>query len=101
MSEPASFGARAGTTLVELLIAVGIAGVIAAVSSVAFRAGLPTTPVDALTAPRDSAIWSGRAVPASGALVGDSSRVILFLPDGRAIGPGVNPLTGRRSHDAR
>ena len=85
-----------GVTLVELLVVIVIFGLITGVSGLAF-ASLRVPRESALVATarvaRAEAIRTGRPV----ALRLESLRrrpVILFLPDGRAFGPGVDPLTG-------
>ncbi|HEV8400372.1 MAG TPA: prepilin-type N-terminal cleavage/methylation domain-containing protein [Gemmatimonadales bacterium] len=77
-----------GVTLVELLVVLALLGLVFGVSGLALAS---------LAEPRDSAAVSelrhARAEAIrSGEAVGADS--VLFLPDGRAIGPGVDPLTG-------
>ena len=79
---------KRGVTLLELVVVLALLGVIFAVSSVALgslRQPGPTGTASELRAARRQAIQSGIAQRASGAL---------FLPDGRAFGVGVDPLTG-------
>jgi len=91
-----------GVTLVELLVVVVILGLITGVSGLAFtslRVPRESALVRAARVARAEAIRTGRPV----GLRLDSLRrpVILFLPDGRALGRGVDPLTGaypRGSH---
>ncbi|HKV69637.1 MAG TPA: prepilin-type N-terminal cleavage/methylation domain-containing protein [Gemmatimonadales bacterium] len=81
-----------GVTLVELLVVLVLLGLLFAVSGLALASlGVPrdSARVRALEAARARAIRSG--VPVS--LV-ESASSVLFLPDGRALGPGVDPLTG-------
>ena len=82
-----------GTTLVELMVVLLVLGVMAGVSAFAV-AGL-RLPHEALhrqvlEQARAAAILSGKAtsVPAG------ESPAVRFLPDGRALGPGVDPFTG-------
>lgn len=82
-----------GVTLIELLVSLAIIGLAAGVTALAVG-GLHSTPdsrrVEALGRARALVIRSGRA-----SSISDSSgRTIRFLPDGRGIGPGIDPLTG-------
>jgi prepilin-type N-terminal cleavage/methylation domain-containing protein len=85
-----------GVTLIELIVVLAIIGVMAAISGVAV-AGL-TLPREseetaALRRARTEAIVTGAPVRA---VDHRSPRTAhpLFLPDGRAVGSGVDPLTG-------
>lgn len=82
-----------GFTLIEMLVALTILSIVLGTSALASR-GAPSAGRDSRTESlrqaRTRAIESGRAVTAGGA-----SRPVLFLPDGRAIGAGVDPLTGQ------
>lgn len=85
-----------GVTLAELLVVIAILGLIAGVSGLAFtslRAPRASERIRALRAARAQAIREGRPVafPSGGPRVRPSA---LFLPDGQAIGSGVDPLTG-------
>ncbi len=87
---------RSGVTLVELLGVIGILGLIVGVSGVAFtslRAPRTSQRIRAGQAARARAIREGRPVafPFGLSRIGPTA---LFLPDGRAIGTGVDPLTG-------
>jgi|GEM_PF-3152864 len=88
-----------GFTLVELLVVLVILGFIASMSAFAV-AGLRLPESGKVTASTDraraKAIGSGRAVTIR-LLVAPASapRVLRFLPDGRAVGEGLDPLTGR------
>ena len=85
-----------GFTLVEVIVVVAILGLIAGMSSLAF-VGLRSPPqsdrIRDRWRARAEAIQTGRSV-----LTGDThaprSADVLFLPDGRAIGSGADPLTG-------
>jgi prepilin-type N-terminal cleavage/methylation domain-containing protein len=87
---------RSGVTLVELLVVIAILGLIVGVSGVAFaslRAPRTSERIRAARAARAQAIREGR--PVAFAFAGPSLRPsALFLPDGRAIGSGADPLTG-------
>jgi len=92
---------RTGVTLVELLVVIAIMGLVFGVSGLAFtslRAPRDSQWIRELRRAREEAIRTGRPVratqplPPSTAL--DRPRPPLFLPDGRALGPGVDPLTG-------
>lgn len=80
-----------GTTLIELMVTLAVMGFLAALAAVAVGALRPP-PTDArsasLAAARARAIQSGRPVRS------DDGSPVLFLPDGRATGQGVDPLTG-------
>lgn len=88
---------RRGFTLVELIVVIAIIGLMAAISGVAIASlKLPreSEQVAGLRRARTAAIETGAPVAT------DSNRAprtahVLFLPDGRAIGPGVDALTGR------
>lgn len=76
-----------GVTLVELVVVLAIVGVILGVSGLALgslKVPRESEEVIALRRARADAIHSGARRTAHGAL---------FLPDGRAIGSGVDPLT--------
>ncbi len=77
-----------GVTLVELLVVLALLGLVLGVSGLAL-ASLQEPGVSdelrELRRARAAAIDSGTARAAHG---------VLFLPDGRAIGPNVDPLTG-------
>jgi prepilin-type N-terminal cleavage/methylation domain-containing protein len=93
--------ARAGVTLVELLVVIVILGLLFGVSGLAFVSarGERRSPwALALWQARAAAIRTGRLVRVNlrAPGVGNSTSVptVVFLPDGRAIGPGADPLTG-------
>jgi prepilin-type N-terminal cleavage/methylation domain-containing protein len=83
-----------GATLIELMVVMLVLGTVAGVSALALT-GLRVSPASEqrqrLLTARASAIRSGEA--ASVELGG--GRMVRFLPDGRAIGPGVDQLTGQ------
>jgi type II secretory pathway pseudopilin PulG len=75
-------------TLVELLVVLALLGLVLGVSGLALASLREPRDSDALTElrrARAEAIQTGVARSAGG---------VLFLPDGRAIGPNVDPLTG-------
>ncbi|HVH10985.1 MAG TPA: hypothetical protein VM736_14405 [Gemmatimonadales bacterium] len=85
----------------ELIVVVAMLGLGVGVTGLAFGSlRLPRTSVAivALQRARARAIVSGRPVPTeppAGAPQRSSRRVAtLFLPDGRAVGPDADPLTG-------
>lgn len=86
-----TIASRAGMTLVEMLVVLTILGVLAAVVAPSFaeRSGGAATRRESLDQARDSALAAGTAVE-----VPVGSSVVRFLPDGRALGAGVDPLTG-------
>jgi hypothetical protein len=86
--------------LIELLVVLVLLGLIFSVSGVALASlGSPkeSAQIRVLQAARAEAIRSG--VPVLVRLDTLPSSLfplpLLFLPDGRALGPGVDPLTGR------
>ncbi len=98
---------RAGFTIVELMVALAILGLTLAVSGLAL-ASLKAPPESAwireLRRARTEAIRTGAAVRASSPppFTGlHRPRPPLFLPDGRALGPGVDPLSGAAHDSAR
>jgi prepilin-type N-terminal cleavage/methylation domain-containing protein len=77
-----------GVTLVELLVVLALLGLVFGVSGLALASLREPHESDALREMRRAraeAIRSGAPRSANG---------VLFLPDGRAIGPNVDPLTG-------
>lgn len=81
-----------GVTLVELLVVLVLLGLLFTVSGLALASlGVPKGSVrlQALNSARVHAIRSG--VPVT---IADSGGPVLFLPDGRGVGAGVDPLTG-------
>jgi hypothetical protein len=94
----------AGTTLVEMIVVLALLGVILGVSGVtlaSLRQPGDAHAVHELRGARAEAIRTGRPVHVLG-VPGDSVAshiprpppLVTFLPDGRALGPGVDPLTG-------
>jgi len=80
-----------GVTLVELLVVLVLLGLVLGVSGLALaslREPRESDELRELRQARTEAIRSGAPRTAHGAL---------FLPDGRAIGPSVDPLTGAPS----
>jgi prepilin-type N-terminal cleavage/methylation domain-containing protein len=89
---------RSGVTLVELLVAMTILALIVGVSGLAFgslRAPRGSQWVREARAARTKAIEEGTPVA-----VPSVRPSVLFLPDGRAIGPSADPLTGAPSDSA-
>lgn len=81
-----------GVTLIELLVVLVLLGLLLGVSGLAI--GSLASPresqrVRMLLATRAAAIRTGTV-----ASVRVDSALVRFLPDGRALGPGVDPLTG-------
>jgi prepilin-type N-terminal cleavage/methylation domain-containing protein len=89
-----------GTTLLELMVTLAVLGLLTGTAAAAL--GTLRRPEAARWASdvaraRDSAIRTGRPVRVSG----DSGYRALLLPDGRAVGPGLDPLTGEVTDAAR
>lgn len=77
-----------GFTLVELLVVLAILGVIVGVTGLT---------LSSLERPRESELTLDLKKARADAIqsgVPRTSHGVRFLPDGRAIGPNVNPLTG-------
>ncbi len=75
-----------GFTLIEMLVVIALLGIMVGVTTVALAPRRQTQgPSSDLQHARIDAIKSGAPRMAHG---------VLFLPDGRAIGSGVDPLTG-------
>jgi prepilin-type N-terminal cleavage/methylation domain-containing protein len=93
---------RRGMTLIELLVTLAVMGVLAGTAAFAFRpSALPA--VDPLADGRTAAIREGRPrVVISRDTTSLPRRItrVLFLPDGRALGPGRDPLTGLARTDS-
>ncbi len=83
-----------GVTLLELLVAMALLGLATIVSVAGFRR-TATAPLgnsaEALSRGRRLAIEAGAPVTVH---LGDSTPPVLFLPDGTALGSGVDPLDG-------
>jgi len=92
-----------GFTLLELIVVVAVLGITLGVSALAFTSLKTPRESDVareLRWARSEAIRTGRPVVTGGNHTPRTTHV-LFLPDGRAIGPGVNPLTGAPVDSAR
>lgn len=90
---------RTGFTLLEVVVGIVIVGTLTTVAVLGTRA-LDRRPTDqawprSLWRARAESLRTGR--PVTVVADTDSAAVtVVFLPDGRAIGPGLDPLTGRR-----
>ncbi len=87
---------RRGVTLLELVVALALLSLMLGMSGVALaslRSPAGAEAVRALENARAEAIRSGRPVIVSRA---PDSGHLLFLPDGRVVGRGVDLLTGTR-----
>jgi prepilin-type N-terminal cleavage/methylation domain-containing protein len=91
---------RRGLTLIESLVVLAVLSIVLGTAALGFpgmrREAAADSWTQALRRAQVRALESGRAVNA-----GDPSRPVLFLPDGRGIGAGVDPLTGVTSDAAR
>ncbi len=77
-----------GITLLEMLVVLTVLGVVLGVTGLA---------IESLRAPRESQELRDLRRARAGAIQSGAPRTahgVRFLPDGRAIGPGVNSLTG-------
>lgn len=96
---------KSGVTLIELLVVLLLLGIMAGVSGLALgalrKAEVPPWRQIASQARRE-AIESGRPVTARDSTDSTGTdHAALFLPDGRAVGWGVDPLTGEVVRDTR
>lgn len=88
MRAPSAVRGAPGVTLIELLVVLTILGLILGISGLAIaslKSPRESQEVIELRRARSDAIQSGAPRTAHG---------VRFLPDGRAIGTGVNALTG-------
>ena len=99
---------RAGFTILELMVVLAILGLTLAVSGLALaslRAPRESAWIREVRRARAEAIRTGAAVraslPAPPSTTLHRPRPLLFLPDGQAVGPGVDPLTGAPRDSAR
>jgi prepilin-type N-terminal cleavage/methylation domain-containing protein len=79
---------KRGVTLVELLVVLAVLGLVLGISGVALaslREPSEASELRGLERARAEAIRTGAPV---------LTAHVLFLPDGRAVGAGVDPLTG-------
>ena len=77
-----------GFTLIEVVVSLAVFALILGVTALglaSLRQPAQSAALRQMTLARDSAVRTGTVV------LGER---LLFLPDGRAIGPGVDPLTG-------
>ena len=89
-----------GYTLMELVVVLAMLGLLFGMSAVAFtslRQPDDKGPELRFDEARRAALQTGQPVT----LTDDSGRTVRFLPDGRAIGPEVDPFTGKLAHHAR
>jgi len=88
-------GTRDGYTIIELIVVLAILGLVLGISGLALaslKAPRESERVRALREARTEAIRAGK--PVRTVMYHSPPTTVLFLPDGRAIGPGVDPLTG-------
>lgn len=82
---------RSGMTLVELLVVLVILGVLSGVAVGAISSlKTPQGQIRSSPSARVSAIRSGAAI----STWDSAGRLLLYLPDGRVLAPGIDPLTG-------
>jgi prepilin-type N-terminal cleavage/methylation domain-containing protein len=95
---------RRGVTLVELIVTLALLGLLSGLAA-AMLGGLRRSEPDtrARELARELAQARARAVRTGARVRLDdaSGTSVLFLPDGRAVGDGVDPVTGRPSDAAR
>ncbi len=88
MRAPYAVRRAPGITLLEMLVVLTVLGLVLAVSGLA---------IESLRPPRESALVLDLRRARADAVHSGAPRTahgVCFLPDGRAIGPGVNALTG-------
>jgi prepilin-type N-terminal cleavage/methylation domain-containing protein len=95
-------GAERAFTLVELIVVLAVMGLTLALTGLALRSPRTTRETDVhgeLVRARARAIRTARPVrlrsPSDSGPNRSPLPALLFLPDGRVVGPGVDPLTGR------
>jgi prepilin-type N-terminal cleavage/methylation domain-containing protein len=84
---------RRGTTLVELIVTLALLGLLSGLAAATlggWRKSEPDARARLLSRARERAIRTGTRIR----LDEPDGRSVLFLPDGRAVGEGVDPLTG-------
>lgn len=92
-----------GFALVEMIVVMAVLGMTFGVSALAFtslKGPRESAVARELHRARSEAIRTGRPVVTSGNHAPLTPH-LLFLPDGRAIGPGADPLTGAPIDSAR
>jgi len=90
-----------GTTLIELVVVLAILGLLLGISGLALASLRPTAGdvrQAAIASARRDALQRGTAITIA---ADDSGGMLRFLPDGRAIGSDVDPLTGSVVSHAR
>jgi prepilin-type N-terminal cleavage/methylation domain-containing protein len=89
-----------GVTLVELMVVLAVLGVVAGISGLAMASLRPPVETElsgVLQRARGTAVRQGRTVT----VVREDGTKVLFLPDGRVIGSGVDPWSGQVSDAGR
>lgn len=84
---------RAGVTLIELVVVLLVLGLLGGMSGLAVSSLRPPS-----EAPREAGLWRARAEAirtGRSVRIADDTAPAVFLPDGRAIGSGLDPLTGQ------
>ena len=84
---------RRGFTLVEMIVSLALLGLLSGLAAATLGGQRRTereTRAEALAGARERAIRTGTRVRLDHA----GGESVLFLPDGRAVGVGVDPLTG-------
>jgi len=97
---------RRAFTLIEVVVALALFGLILGVSGLALASLREPPSADStrqVTNARAAAIQTGRpvtvtvALPDTGEYRASRTTQLLFLPDGRSVGQGADPLTGAPS----
>jgi type II secretory pathway pseudopilin PulG len=86
---------RNGVSLLELVVVLGLLSLMTTLVVASFERG--PVAADPTMDARRHAIHSAASAVADDSLTGQ----VLFLPDGRAVGRGFDPLTGARANGAR
>jgi prepilin-type N-terminal cleavage/methylation domain-containing protein len=94
---PSDRSERRGVTLLELLVVLVLVGLLTTLAAFALRGAPGGAAMDDASVARHRAVTEGR--PVAIRMDADSGHIspgqwVRYLPDGRALGAGVDPLTG-------